>query len=381
MPQNEDIGSLLFGFAGLEIDGGIANVCRCIAAIADEEIEAGHLSRADRVLLLDEPETAPAAAKRGDQLLSRGSQARMVWQLWRSFLRHRQDLVFFDQLGLARSVLFRLPPFPPPRYAVFLHGIELDRATSGQRRKVLAGAWRLFANSQFTAERTRKNFPEVADRVHLTRLCIDPRKVADWEAHGALPEDDVPREPAVLIVGRMWREEPGKGHDALLKGWSALRRVVPEAQLWIVGEGDAQPVFKEQARSLGLGDCVHFFGRVSDEELGSLYRRASIFAMPSRQEGFGLVYAEAMWHGLPCVGSTADAAVDVISDGETGLLVPYGDPEQTAEAISNLLRDPKRLSRMRRAARRCAREEFSYERFRRDFVREVGIGRSGEVTR
>jgi glycosyltransferase involved in cell wall biosynthesis len=375
MQEDEDIDSLLFGFAGLAIDGGIASVCRCIAKIADEEIAAGRLARADRVLLLDEPGKVLDPPKRGDQILSRGSMPRMVWQLWRSFLKHRQDVVFFDQLGLARSVLFRLPPFPPPRYAVFLHGIELDRAIAGQRRKVLAGAWRLFANSQFTAERTRKNFPELADRVHLTRLCIDPRKVAEWEARGGLPDDGAPREPAALLVGRMWSEEPGKGHDALLEGWPAVLRAVPDAKLWIVGEGDALPAFEAKAKQLGLDHAVRFFGRVSDDELGALYRRASIFTIPSRQEGFGLVCAGAMWHGMPCIGSTADAAVDVISDGETGTLVPYGDPARTAGAVVDLLSDGKRLARMRSDCRRRAREEFGYERFRRDFARELGLGR------
>lgn len=373
MQENGDIESLLFGFAGLAIDGGIASVSRCIASIADEEIEAGRLQRADRVLLLDQPRDLLAPPRCGDQFLARGSQPRMVWQLWHAFRKHRHDVVFFDQLGLARSVLFRLPPFPPPCYAMFLHGIELDRAAAGRRRKVLAGAWRLFANSQFTAERTRENFPEVADRVRLTRLCIDPRKVAKWEARGELPADAAPREPAALIVGRMCAGEPGKGHDALLEGWPDVRRAIPEAQLWVVGDGDERPAFEEKARSLGLGGAVRFLGRVSDEELGGLYRRASIFAMPSRQEGFGLVYAEAMWHGLPCIGSTADAAIDVIADGETGLLVPYGDWKRCSQAIVELLRDEERLTRMRGASRRRAREEFGYERFRRDFARELGL--------
>jgi phosphatidyl-myo-inositol dimannoside synthase len=61
--------------------------------------------------------------------------------------------------------------------------------------------------------------------------------------------------------------------------------------------------------------------------------------MPSQQEGFGIVYAEAMWFGLPCVGSTADAAVDVIDHGKTGLLVEYGDHIATADALIRLLSD------------------------------------------
>ena len=86
--------------------------------------------------------------------------------------------------------------------------------------------------------------------------------------------------------------------------------------------------------------------------------------MPSRQEGFGLVYAEAMWHGLPCIGSTRDAAREVIEAGETGFLVPFGDVEAIGAAIADLLSDEERRDRMGEVARRRARERFGYASFR-----------------
>ncbi|MCL1594868.1 MAG: glycosyltransferase family 4 protein, partial [Actinomycetia bacterium] len=105
------------------------------------------------------------------------------------------------------------------------------------------------------------------------------------------------------------------------------------------GEGDNRHRLERMAQEAGVADSVNFTGFVSDEELGRLYQSASVFALPSQQEGFGIVYAEAMWHGLPCVGSTADAAVDVVVDGETGLLIPYGDVPATAEALIRILDD------------------------------------------
>ena len=95
--------------------------------------------------------------------------------------------------------------------------------------------------------------------------------------------------------------------------------------------------------------------------------------MPSRQEGFGLVYAEAMWHGLPCLGSTADAAGEVIAQGETGLLVPYGDVAAIEAALTSLLGDPDARARMGEAGRRRARERFGYPRFRDDLLSALGI--------
>jgi phosphatidylinositol alpha-1,6-mannosyltransferase len=361
---------LLMGLTGLRVDGGIASVARCIARALDEECERGHLDRVDRVLLQEDPADPAPPPVRGEQRLSRDSQSRCVWQLWRSYRRHRHDLVFFDQLGLARSVGAPLPGFPPSRYAIFCHGIELDRVGTGPRRKVLAGAWRLLANSPHTAATLRERFPEVADRVVVTTLCIDPERARAWEREIADPP--LPREPAALIVGRMWSEEPGKGHDALIEAWPEVLGRVPGAELWVTGAGDDRERLEAKARELA-GDSVRFLGRVSDPELSRLFQRASVLAMPSQQEGFGLVYAEAMWHGLPCIGSTADAAGDVISDGETGVLVPYGDVPALANAVSAFLSDPERVARMGEAGRRRAREHFGYSRFRDDVLAALAL--------
>ena len=356
--------SLLLAFTGLRIGGGIAAVSRCIARVVDDEVRAGRFARADRVLLLDDPAAPPAPPPRGEQHFARGRQARFVWQTWRSFRRHRHDLVLFDLAGLARGVALPLPGFPPPRVAIFVHGFEL--ATPASARSLLR-AERLLANSRFTADRLCQGVPALDGRIRVVPLCIDPERVALWEESGGAG-DDIAREPAALIVGRMWSAERGKGHDALLAAWNAVRRHVPGAQLWIVGGGDDVARLEAVAGERGVGDAVRFLGRVSDAELGALYRRASVFAMPSRQEGFGLAFAEAMWWGLPCIGTTADAAGQVIVDGETGELVPYDDTAALEGALVRLLSDRERARRMGEAGRRRAREFFAYERFRRDLL-------------
>jgi phosphatidylinositol alpha-1,6-mannosyltransferase len=281
--------------------------------------------------------------------------------------------VLFDLVGLARSVLLPLPGFPPPRYAIFVHGIELAGARRGARARALEGAERVLANSEFTAQRVRHEHPGLGGRVRAVPLCVDPDRAAAWASP---PPGGAPaaREPAALIVGRMWSEERGKGHDALLEAWPAVRRRVPAAELWIAGEGDDVPRLAAKAHALGVAGAVRFLGRVPDAELGALYRRASLYAMPSRQEGFGLAWAEAMLCGLPCLGSTADAAREVIVEGETGLLVPFGDAGAIAGAVGALLSDPARARAMGEAGRRTALARFGYERFRRDLLAALDPG-------
>jgi phosphatidylinositol alpha-1,6-mannosyltransferase len=281
-------------------------------------------------------------------------------------LRHRPDLVFFDLVGLARAATLPLPGLRPRRYAVFAHGIELSAATRGSRRRALRGAWRILTNSHFTARGLAAEHPDLGDRIVPTPLCIDPERTAAWEA--AAPAERPERRPAVLIVGRLWSSERGKGHEELLACWPRVRDAHPSSELWVVGDGDDRARLEARARELGVDRSVRFFGRVSDAELGRLYRTASLFAMPSRQEGFGLVYAEAMWHGLPCIGSTADAATEVIVDGETGALVPYGEAEPLGDRLIEMLGDLPRLERMGEAAARRARLEYGYPRFRKDLL-------------
>jgi phosphatidyl-myo-inositol dimannoside synthase len=361
----------LLALTGLRIDGGIAVVSRSIARALDEQTHAGRLERVDRVLLLERPQDAAPPPLRGEQHLACGSQARFVWQTWRSHGRHRHDLVLFDLVGLARTALLPLPGFPLRRFAVFVHGIELDSARSGSRGRALRQAHLLLANSEFTAAALRAAVPSRADRVRVVPLCIDPERIRLWKTADEGTQRQ--REPAALLVGRMSSEERGKGHDALIEGWPEVLRRVPAAELWIVGQGDDTGRLRGLARERGVEGAVRFLGRVSDAELGTLYRRASVFAMPSRQEGFGVVYAEAMWHGLPCIGSTADAAGQVIKEGETGLLVSYGDRRAIADAVAWLLADPARARAMGEAGRRRSRERFGYERFRTSLLEALEL--------
>jgi phosphatidylinositol alpha-1,6-mannosyltransferase len=155
-----------------------------------------------------------------------------------------------------------------------------------------------------------------------------------------------------------------KGHDELLEAWPSVRAAAPGAQLVVVGGGDDQPRLAARARERGLADDVLFCGRVSDATLDALFERVALFAMPSRGEGFGVVYLQAMRAGLACVGATDDAAGDVIDDGRTGLLVAQRDVAGLARAIGTLLGDPALAKSMGRAGRERYEKEFTYERFR-----------------
>jgi glycosyltransferase involved in cell wall biosynthesis len=155
------------------------------------------------------------------------------------------------------------------------------------------------------------------------------------------------RPPMILCVGIL---HPRKGQDVLLRALARIADLSWQAQ--IVGPA-YDPAFvaalEQRQSALGLGPRVTLPGSVDDVALQELYRSATIFALPTRYEGYGMVLSEALLHGLPVVSTRTGAVPDTVP-GEAGLLVPVDDPEALAAALRRLLGDAPLLARMSRAA-------------------------------
>ena len=337
--------------------GGIAVVSRlmlrCLAAMG----ESGKIIPGALVLGEDGPEE-------GDPLFEDckglpiawcgGSHARFCWRL----ARGSQSLTVFDHAGPARAqqVVGRLRRAP---YHVFIHGIEVWERARADHLRALRGACSLLANSEFTACRAGRLHEDLPP-IHVCPLALEADDFPQ-AAGGSFPEEL--GEHVILIVGRMSAGERYKGHEELIDAMPLIRGRVPDAQLVVVGGGDDARRLRMRAAASGSGNSVLFVGEVSDAHLHDLYEKCAIFAMPSRGEGFGLVYLEAMAHGKPCVGSIHDAAGEVIAHGETGLLVDPNDVDGMAEAISGLLLDKELRHGMGKLARDRQRQHFSFEQF------------------
>jgi phosphatidylinositol alpha-1,6-mannosyltransferase len=273
----------------------------------------------------------------------------------------RVNWVMFTHVGIARAQLKVPRQFRRP-YGVFLHGIEAWSATlDSERRAALRGARVRIAISPHTARRVAAAHPDLPS-LETCLLALLP----DEEQPDRVPADvRVDYGPhAVVIVGRMASTERYKGHDQLILAWPRVIAEIPDAALVMVGRGDDVERLRTKAAALGLGRNVKFPGVLDVAAVRAVMRHAAVFAMPSRGEGFGLVYLQAMRAGIPCLGSRDDAAADVIVDGETGLLVPRQDPEAIAGAVARLLTDEPMRRRMGDAGHRRFESLFTYPRFR-----------------
>jgi phosphatidylinositol alpha-1,6-mannosyltransferase len=151
--------------------------------------------------------------------------------------------------------------------------------------------------------------------------------------------------------------------DTLITALPRLLTRWPELQLLAVGDGDDRAWLEDLAEKNGVIRHVHFLCGLSFAELAACYEACEMFALPSRGEGFGLVYLEAMAHSKPVIGGAHGGAPEVIEDGVTGYLVPHGDAAQLATSIETLLSDPAMAQKMGGRGRQRVEREFRFSVF------------------
>jgi len=247
------------------------------------------------------------------------------------------DLVMFMHVGVA-SLLPLLPRWLRPRSMTFIYGIDVWFPLPLRKRWALKCSDQILAISEFTDRKARQSNPWLP-RAQCCHLGIPPEPApqpVDLDAELGFS----PGPHDVLIVGRVVKDAREKGHQQLIAAMEEVVSRVPDARLIIAGTGDDVEYYRRQAGRTPVADHVIFTGFMQDEALWELYRRCGVFAMPSRQEGFGLVYLEAMRAGVPCVASNCDAAQEVVVDGQTGYTVDPDDREALVGALTRLLLDP-----------------------------------------
>ena len=163
-------------------------------------------------------------------------------------------------------------------------------------------------------------------------------------------------DPQILVIGSLLES---KGHALVLRALGKLASSFPRLQCCIIGEGRDRTQFEALVRELGIGQHVQFGARLSRQGVAEAMRRCSVFVLPSRNEGLGCVYLEAMACGKPAIGCRGQGIDEVIAHGKNGWLIPADGLEELVQGLSALLGSPELRARIGTAARQTILESLT----------------------
>ncbi len=235
-------------------------------------------------------------------------------------------------------------------YAVSVHGLDAFSTVQVTGR---AGEWcsrisqRVYKNSRRAiciSEHVRERVLERTGsscRTSVVYNGVDPELFtpAGQASAGAV---------TIVSVGNLI---PIKGHDLLVRAAASLAPEFPELRLQIIGDGAERDRLQALAAQLHVNDRVFFLGRQSRKQVAAAMQRCTLFALPSRYEGLGCVYLEAMSCGKPVIGCREQGIAEIIQHGSNGFLVGPGNEKELTLAIGMLLRDPRRRDSLGMLAR------------------------------
>lgn len=196
-------------------------------------------------------------------------------------------------------------------------------------------------------------------KIHTIHYGLDPASVhAPPDARTRLRQElGLPADAP--LVGSVCRLIEQKGLDNALDGFAQVVAEFPAAHYAIAGDGPLRGALEAQAARLGVADRVHFLGWRADAP--AIFAALDVLLAPSRWEGFGLVFLEAMALGVPVISTRVSAIPEVIADGETGWLVPPDDPAAIAGALRAALADPDERCRRGEAGRARLESQFTVD--------------------
>ena len=286
----------------------------------------------------------------------------------------KPDLVITSHLNftVAAYWLKRLMGIP---YITIAHGVEAWNITNPKRQKALQYADKILAVSNYTRERL------------LTEQDLDPSKVTllpntfDCDRFQIKPKPNYllkkyglqDQQKIILTIARLSKTEQYKGYDKIIYALPKIKQIIPNAHYILVGKGDDMPRIKQLIERLNLKENITLTGFIPDEELSSYYHLCDVFAMPSKGEGFGIVYLEAMACGKPVLAGNQDGAIDALCNGQLGALVNPDNCNEIAETIIQIIqgKHPNPLMYQPEALRSKVIEIFGFESFKNTLSRHL----------
>ena len=279
----------------------------------------------------------------------------------------RPDLVITSHLNFTEAGYYLKKITGIPYWAV-AHGVEAWNIQRPALQTALRHADRILAVSSYTRDRLLKEQNIDPSKVVILPNTFNPErfKIADKPIHLLKKYGLKPQQPVILTVNRLVSAESYRGYDKILEALPLIRQVIPDVHYIIVGKGDDRPRLEQSIHQCHLQDCVTLAGFIPDSELSDYYNLCDVFAMPSKLEGFGIVYLEALASGKPTLGGNQDGAIDALCHGELGVLINPDDIQELAQSLIQILQAayPNPLIFKPQALRQKVIDTFGFANFK-----------------
>ena len=325
-------------------EGGIQSyaqdLLRAYAAMAEELAIEGKIYQGEVFLLRDSPPINFSSPYLKFHCFASTSvtwgRSRLAIALFTHLWGQLPDHVFCGHIKLAPLIQWLTEPLGIP-YTVFTHGKEVWYTLPEPERKALAGAAEIWSVSRYSADRLAIANQIPRERVQVISCVVDPECFSLGEKSPELLQNyGLYGHQVLLTVARLWSGDIYKGVDVTIRALPTIAQAFPKVKYLVIGRGDDQTRLAALAEELGVSDRVIFAGFVATPALPAHYRLADAYVMPS-QEGFGIVYLEAMACGIPVLAGDDDGSADPLQDGRLGWQVSHRDVGAVAQACMEIL--------------------------------------------
>ena len=281
-------------------------------------------------------------------------------------LKSKPDLIIcshinFSPVAYIVQKIFKIP------YWIIVYGVDAWAIKGILKAKALHDAQKIVSIGDYTKLKLIQEqglIPDIVDLLPVTfdadRFYISPKKSYLLNKY----ELSI-TQPVILTVSRLDSAERYKGYDQIIKALPQIKTEVPDVHYILVGKGNDKSRIEKLIHDLNLEACVTLTGFIPDEELCDHYNLCDVFAMPSKGEGFGIVYLEALACGKPTLGGNQDGAIDALCQGELGALVDPDNIDEIAHTLVQILQGtyPHPLMYQPQALRQKVIEVYGFQAF------------------
>ena len=288
-------------------------------------------------------------------------------------LRQQPDLIFIMHANFT-SVWLLCRRFVSAKVFAVGAGIDVWNIRNRGLKRALRKVHRLLAISDFTRQKMAYQLGVVASSIGFLFPTFDSKnfKLNDKPRFLLKRYRLAASTRVIFTLARLEKSEQYKGYDQLIRALPEIRKHFPEVRYILGGSGSDRQRIEELVRKLDLGEIVILPGRIPEYEICSHYNFCDIFAMPSKGEGFGIVFLEALACGKPVIAGNKDGSVDALLNGKLGVLVDPDNVAQIAEAIITLLakstgqgaQSKEERAESAEQLRREVIEAYGYQRFK-----------------